>query len=53
MQLPVLTNGMEWKAVVNTNCEYEDGKNFANTVEVFGPNTVRVPARTTIVFLAK
>ena len=53
MQLPVLTNGMQWKVVVNTNCEYEDGKNFEHTVEVFGPNTVRVPARTTIIFLAK
>lgn len=53
MQLPVLTNGMQWKVVVNTNCEYEDGKSFDHTIEVFGPNTVRVPARTTIIFLAK
>ena len=53
MQLPVLSNGMQWKLVVNTNCEYEDGKSFANTIEEFGPNTVRVPARTTLIFLAK
>ena len=53
MQLPVLNNGMQWKIVVNTNCEYEDGKDFGSFTEMFGPNTIRVPARTTIILLAQ
>jgi glycogen operon protein len=53
MQLPVLTNGMSWEIVVNTNCEYEDGKDFASQTERFGPNTIRVPARSTVILIAE
>lgn len=53
LQMPVLTNGMEWKVVVNTNCEYADGVNFASMTEKFSENTVRVPARTVIIFIAE
>ena len=53
MQLPVLSNSTQWEVVVNTNCEYEDGKNFEELTERFGPHTIRVPARTTIVLVAK
>ena len=53
LQLPSLTNGMEWKVKVNTNCEYHDGDDFDYMTEKFGPNTIRVPARTTLVFVAE
>jgi glycogen operon protein len=53
MQLPVLTNGMEWHIEVNTNCEYQDGATYDELTETFGPNTIRVPARTTIILVAK
>jgi len=53
LQLPYLTNGMVWTVAVNTNCEYKDGVDFDAMTEKFGPNTVRVPARTTLVFVAK
>ena len=53
LQMPVLTNGMEWKVVVNTNCEYTDGKNFDSMTEKFSENTVRVPARTVIIFIGE
>ena len=53
LQLPSLTNGMQWKVKVNTNCEYRDDADFDYMTEKFGPNTVRVPARTTIIFVAE
>ena len=53
MQLPVLPNGMHWIVEVNTNCEYEDGRDFGALTEILGVNTIRVPARTTIVFVAE
>ena len=53
LQLPTLTNGMAWKVRVNTNCEYGDHVDFDSMTEKFGPNTIRVPARTTIVFVAE
>ena len=53
MQLPVLPNGMKWVIDVNTNCEYEDGKDFSGETEMLGVNTLRVPARTTIIFVAE
>lgn len=52
-QLPVLTNGMKWKVVVNTSCEYEDGRDYTEMTEFFGPNTIRVPARTTVILVAE
>ena len=53
LQLPCLTNGMVRKVVVNTNCEYKDGRDFDALTEKFGPNTIRVPARSTIIFVAE
>ena len=52
-QLPVLQNGMEWSVVVNTNCQYEDGLDYHAMTEWFGPYTIRIPARTTIILVAK
>ena len=53
LQLPSLTNGMQWRVKVNTNCEYRDDIDFDYMTEKFGPNTVRVPARTTLIFVAE
>ena len=53
LQLPSLNNGMTWKIVVNTNCEYKDGTDFEAMTEKMGPYTVRVPARCTIILVAE
>lgn len=53
MQLPVLSNGMQWKVKMNTYIMYEDGKDFAEQTEFFGPHTMRVPARATIILVAE
>ncbi|MDY2826268.1 MAG: glycogen debranching enzyme, partial [Eubacteriales bacterium] len=53
MQMPALTNGMRWKVVANTYCEYEDGVDYTAMTEFFGPSAIRVPARTTIVLIAE
>ena len=53
MQLPVLPNGMHWIVDVNTNCRYEDGKDYGSETELLGVNTIRVPARTTIILVAE
>ena len=53
MQLPVLPNGMHWIVDVNTNSEYYDGKDMGEMTEILGVNTIRVPARTTIILVAE
>lgn len=53
LKLPPLSNGMQWKVVVNTYSAYEDGKDFHQETELLGPNTIRVQARTTIILLAQ
>lgn len=53
MQLPALENGLDWDVVVNTNCEYKDGVDFGKFTEQTGPYTIRIPARTTIILVAK
>jgi glycogen operon protein len=53
LQLPELTNGMEWKIVVNTYCQYQDGLDFSEMTENFGYNTFRVPPRSTLIFVAE
>ncbi|MEE1304359.1 MAG: alpha-amylase family glycosyl hydrolase [Agathobacter sp.] len=53
MQLPVLPNGMHWIVDVNTNCRYEDDKDYGSETELLGVNTIRVPARTTIILVAE
>ena len=53
MQLPVLRNGKHWHVDTNTNAEYFDGEDFTAKTELLGVNTIRVPARTTIILVAE
>ena len=53
LQLPALSNGMQWKVKVNTNCHYADGEDFDYMTEKLGPNTIRVPSRTTLIFVGE
>ena len=53
MQLPVLPNGKHWHVDTNTNAEYFDGEDFTAKMELLGVNTIRVPARTTIILVAE
>lgn len=53
MQLPVLPNGKHWHVDTNTNAEYFDGGDFMAKTELLGVNTIRVPARTTIILVAE
>lgn len=53
MQLPVLPNGKHWHVDTNTNAEYFDGEDFTEKTELLGVNTIRVPARTTIILVAE
>lgn len=53
MQLPVLPNGKHWHVDTNTNAEYFDGEDFTEKTELLGVNTIRVPARTTVILVAE
>lgn len=53
MQLPVLPDGKHWHVDTNTNVEYKDGEDFMSKTEILGVNTIRVPARTTIILVAE
>ena len=53
MQLPVLPNGKHWHVDTNTNAEYFDGEDFTEKTVLLGVNTIRVPARTTIILVAE
>lgn len=53
MQLPLLPNGKHWHVDTNTNAEYFDGEDFTEKTELLGVNTIRVPARTTIILVAE
>ncbi len=53
MQLPVLPNGKHWHVDTNTKAEYFDGEDFTEKTELLGVNTIRVPARTTIILVAE
>lgn len=53
MQLPVLPNVKHWHVDTNTNAEYFDGEDFTAKTELLGVNTIRVPARTTIILVAE
>lgn len=53
MQLPVLPNGKHWHVDTNTNAEYFDGEDVTAKTELLGVNTIRVPARTTIILVAE
>ena len=47
------TNGKHWHVDTNTNAEYFDGEDFTAKTELLGVNTIRVPARTTIILVAE
>ena len=53
MQLPELPMGMQWKVVVNTNVEYEDGKDMESQTEFYYKKTLKVPPRTVIILVAE
>ena len=53
MQLPVLPNRKHWHVDTNTNAEYFDGEDFTEKTVLLGVNTIRVPARTTIILVAE
>ena len=53
MQLPVLPNGKHWHVDTNTNAEYFDGEDFTEKTELLGVNTIRVPARASIILVAE
>ena len=53
MQLPVLPNGKHGHVDTNPNAEYFDGEDFTAKTELVGVNTIRVPARTTIILVAE
>lgn len=53
MHLPELPSHLKWRVVVNTMCEYEDGKDFSRFTERFGTYTIVMPARTTIILVAE
>ena len=53
MQLPVLPDGKHWHVDTNTNVKYSDGEDFMSKTEILGVNTIRVPARTTIILVAE
>ena len=45
MQLPELPNNLQWKICVNTNIEYEDGKDVEAQTEFYYKKTLKVPPR--------
>ncbi len=49
MQLPELPEGMQWNVVVNTNTEYEDGKDVESLTEFYYKSSLKVPPRTVII----
>lgn len=49
MQLPELPEGMKWNVVVNTNTEYEDGKDVEALTEFYYKSSLKVPPRTVII----
>ncbi len=53
LELPALENGMKWKIVVNTKCDYLDGFDFESVTERMGDYTIRIPERTAIILVAE
>ncbi len=53
MQLPDVPEGMYWRVVMNTNMEYEDGKNFMNYTSLWGEQMLQMPPRTMILLVAE
>ncbi len=49
MQLPQLPHGRKWRVVVNTACEYEDGRDYQDTVHFVKDDVIMVPERSTII----
>lgn len=53
MQLPAAPEGMRWKVMMNTNVEYEDGKDFGQYTSLWGENMLQIPPRTLIILIAE
>lgn len=49
MQLPELPQGMQWQVAVNTNTEFEDGKDMEAHTEFYYKSSLKVPPRTVII----
>lgn len=49
MQLPELPEGLQWKVAMNTNVEYEDGKDMEAYTEFYYKKSLKVPPRTVII----
>ena len=52
LRLPELPQGMHWKVVANTNCEYADDKDPQEQTE-YSWNHVRMPSRATVILVAE
>lgn len=52
MQLPELESSFRWKVCVNTDIEYDDGKDAGEYTE-FNHNHLKIPARTVIILTAE
>ena len=53
MQLPELPNNLQWKICVNTNIEYEDGKDVEAQTEFYYKKTLKVPPRSVVILVAE
>lgn len=53
MQLPELPQGMQWKIRVNTNVEFEDGKDVEACTEFYYKRTIQMPPRTVVILTAE
>ena len=52
LKLPELPQGLHWKIVINTNCEYADDKDPEEQTE-HNWNHVQMPSRSTIILVAE
>ena len=53
MQLPELSNGLEWKVCVNTSIDYEDGKDLESLTEFYYKRSIHMPPRSVVVLVAE
>ena len=53
MQLPELSNGLEWKVCVNTSIDYEDGKDMESLTEFYYKKSIHMPPRSVVVLVAE
>ena len=53
MQLPELPNNLQWKICVNTNVEYEDGKDVESQTEFYYKKSLKIPPRSVVILVAE